>query len=166
MLIKSWEQYNATWVTIQYYLGYNIILSGLQSLKTWRSLNSINKIQSIIQTSIAPISPAKPGSVAWQPNQCSTAKSRKQFRNINRPMFPNWWLWMWCVDRKWLYSPILPTRSSFVCCVARFSRIRWLPHVGWVALCTICTLSVILYCIIVIPTLDNYHIFLTCLFLC
>ena len=32
--------------------------------------------QSINQTSIAPISPAKPGSVARQPNQCSTAKSR------------------------------------------------------------------------------------------
>ena len=41
--------------------------------------------QSINQTSIAPISPAKPGSVGRQPNQCSTAKSRKQFRNINRP---------------------------------------------------------------------------------
>ena len=31
------------------------------------------------------IIPAKPGSVARQPNQCSTAKSRKQFRNINWP---------------------------------------------------------------------------------
>ena len=41
--------------------------------------------QSINQTSIAPISPAKPGSVARQPNQCSTAKSRKQFRNVNKP---------------------------------------------------------------------------------
>ena len=41
--------------------------------------------QSINQTSIAPISPAKPGSVTQRPNQCSTAKSRKQFRNINRP---------------------------------------------------------------------------------
>ena len=41
--------------------------------------------QSINQTSIAPTSPAKPGSVAQQPNQCSTAKSRKQFRSINRP---------------------------------------------------------------------------------
>ena len=39
--------------------------------------------QSINQTSITPISPVKPGSVARQPNQCSTAKSRKQFRNIN-----------------------------------------------------------------------------------
>ena len=38
--------------------------------------------QSINQTSIAPISPAKPGSVARQPNQCSTAKSRKQFRKV------------------------------------------------------------------------------------
>ena len=37
------------------------------------------------QTSIAPISLAKPGLVVRQPNQCSTAKSRKQFRNINRP---------------------------------------------------------------------------------
>ena len=45
--------------------------------------NVIN--QSINQISIAPISPAKPGSVARQPNQCSTAKSRKQFRYINRP---------------------------------------------------------------------------------
>ena len=44
---------------------------------------SIN--QSINQISIAPIFPAKPCSVARQPNQCSTAKSRKQFRNINRP---------------------------------------------------------------------------------
>ena len=43
---------------------------------------SIN--QSINQTTIAPISPAKTGSVAVQPNQCSTAKSRKQFYNINR----------------------------------------------------------------------------------
>ena len=43
-------------------------------------------IQSINQTSIAPISPAKPGSVAQQPNQCSTAKSKKQFHNINRPL--------------------------------------------------------------------------------
>ena len=41
--------------------------------------------QSINQTSIVPISPAKPGSVARQPNQCSAAKSRRQFRNINRP---------------------------------------------------------------------------------
>ena len=41
--------------------------------------------QSINQTSIAPISPAKPGSVAQQLNQCSTLKSRKQFGNINRP---------------------------------------------------------------------------------
>ena len=40
--------------------------------------------QSINKTSIAPIFQAKPGSVAPQPNQCSTAKSRKQFRNINR----------------------------------------------------------------------------------
>ena len=44
---------------------------------------SIN--QSINQTSTAPISPMKPGSVVRQPNQCSTVKSRKQFHNINRP---------------------------------------------------------------------------------
>ena len=41
--------------------------------------------QLINQTSVAPISPAKPGSLGRQPNQCSTAKSIKQFRNINRP---------------------------------------------------------------------------------
>ena len=39
--------------------------------------------QSINQTYIASISQAKPGSVARQPNQCSTAKSRKQFSHIN-----------------------------------------------------------------------------------
>ena len=39
----------------------------------------------INQTSIAPISPAKSGSVVRQPNQCWTAKSRKQFHNVNRP---------------------------------------------------------------------------------
>ena len=39
---------------------------------------SIN--QSINQTSIAPINPEKPGWVVRQPNQCSTVKSRKQFR--------------------------------------------------------------------------------------
>ena len=40
-------------------------------------------IQSNNQTSIAPISQAKPGSVAQQANQCSTAKSMKQFHGIN-----------------------------------------------------------------------------------
>ena len=40
---------------------------------------------SINQTSIASISPAKRGSVARQPKQCSAANSRKQFRNIYRP---------------------------------------------------------------------------------
>ena len=47
--------------------------------------------QSINQTSIAPISPAKPDSVARQPNQCSTAKSRKQFRKL-LPRFCCWLL--------------------------------------------------------------------------
>ena len=41
--------------------------------------------QSSNQISIGPISPAKPSLVARQSNQCSTAKSKKQFRNINRP---------------------------------------------------------------------------------
>ena len=50
------------------------------------SLFASSKInQSSNQTSITPISPAKPGSVVRQPNLCSTAKSRKQFHNINRP---------------------------------------------------------------------------------
>ena len=39
--------------------------------------------QSIYQIFIAPIPLAKPCSVARQPNQCSTAKSKKQFCNIN-----------------------------------------------------------------------------------
>ena len=53
------------------------------TLSAPRINQSIN--QSINQTSRAPISPAKPDSVARQPNHCSTAKSRKQFRSINRP---------------------------------------------------------------------------------
>ena len=48
-------------------------------------IRDLRSIQSISQTSIEPISPAKPGSVAQQPNQCPTAKSRKEFHNINRP---------------------------------------------------------------------------------
>ena len=36
-------------------------------------VEDIENNQSSNQTSIAPISPAKPGSVARQPNQCSTA---------------------------------------------------------------------------------------------
>ena len=55
----------------------------------WLWMLSFTAYQSINQTSIAPISPAKPGLVARQPNQCSTAKSRNQFRNINRP----WGVW-------------------------------------------------------------------------
>ena len=49
------------------------------------SLWILRSAVSINQTSIAPISPAKPGSVVRHPNQCSTAKSRQQFRYINRP---------------------------------------------------------------------------------
>ena len=41
---------------------------------------------SINQISIAPISPAYPGSVARHPNQCSTAKSMMQFHNVNRSL--------------------------------------------------------------------------------
>ena len=52
----------------------------------WAALSQFNSIyQSINQISIAPITPAKPGSVAQQPNQCSTAKLKKQLCNINRP---------------------------------------------------------------------------------
>ena len=40
--------------------------------------------ETINQLSKAPISLTKPGSVARQPNGCSTAKSMKQFRNIDR----------------------------------------------------------------------------------
>ena len=53
-----------------------------------RKLEMFNVNQSINhsfnQISIAPISPAKPGSVVRQPNWCSIAKSKKQFRSINR----------------------------------------------------------------------------------
>ena len=41
--------------------------------------------QSIHQISMGLISLAKTGSVAQQPNRCSTAKSMKQFPNINGP---------------------------------------------------------------------------------
>ena len=54
-----------------------------QTTKTMHSFGMT--FQSINQTSIAPISPVKPGSLAQQPNQFSTAKSRKQFRDMNRP---------------------------------------------------------------------------------
>ena len=61
-----------------------LIITWLCIARTNQALDhtSINQIN---QTSIAPISPVKPCSVARQPNQCSTAKSRKQFRSINRP---------------------------------------------------------------------------------
>ena len=42
-------------------------------------------LQKKIETATAPISPEKPGSVARQPNRCSTTKSRKQFHSINGP---------------------------------------------------------------------------------
>ena len=41
--------------------------------------------RSINEISMVPISLARPGLEVLQPNQCSTAKSVKQFRNINRP---------------------------------------------------------------------------------
>ena len=64
--------------------GVSLLVPRVKNNKGARAFHSsINR--SINQTSIAPISPAKPGSVARQPNQCSTAKSRKHFRNINRP---------------------------------------------------------------------------------
>ena len=39
-------------------------------------------LQSINHISTLPIFPVKPGFVGWQPNRCSTAKSVKQFCNI------------------------------------------------------------------------------------
>ena len=60
--------------------------------------------QSINQTSIVSISQAKPGSVAPQPNQCSTAKSRKQFRNINRR----------CKHRNSMYKVIIVKYNVFL----------------------------------------------------
>ena len=43
---------------------------------------SFTDVQSINQISTMLIFLAKPRSVVWQPNWCSTAKSKKQFRNI------------------------------------------------------------------------------------
>ena len=60
----------------------NVLLSQESTVKT-RAYVEIS--QSINQTSIVQISLTKPGSVARQPNQCSTAKlEEKQFHNINR----------------------------------------------------------------------------------
>ena len=57
---------------------YKLTICYLVNATAWpTTYQSIN--QSINQTSIAPISPVKPAPVAQQPNQCSTAKSRKQF---------------------------------------------------------------------------------------
>ena len=42
-------------------------------------------IQSINPISIEPIFPANPGSAVPRLNQCATAKSMKQFHNINGP---------------------------------------------------------------------------------
>ena len=50
------------------------LFNGSQELSRHQSINQSNSIK---QTSIAPISPAKPGSVARQPNQCSTAMSHQ-----------------------------------------------------------------------------------------
>ena len=44
------------------------------------------KNQSINQISLAPVSLVWPGSMAWHPNQCSTAKLMKQIHNINRSL--------------------------------------------------------------------------------
>ena len=60
------------------------IINGRRARGRQRKMWADNINQSIHQTSIAPISQAKPGSVVQQPNQCSTAKSREQFPNINR----------------------------------------------------------------------------------
>ena len=55
-----------------------------QSSASYRVLTTLDN-QSVIHISIAPISSAKPGSVAWQPNRSSAAKSMIQFRNFNHP---------------------------------------------------------------------------------
>ena len=79
-----------SWRTVTAWSGFRVIVScsspimpclgntkfTLWSMDFWDT----NANQSINQTSIVPISPAKPGSVAQQANQCSTAKSSKQFR--------------------------------------------------------------------------------------
>ena len=63
--------------------------SGNSEIVLWvwpgEGLTTPGHYQSINLISKAPISPAKPGLVTWQPSQCSTAKSRKQFCNMNRP---------------------------------------------------------------------------------
>ena len=49
----------------------------------WEYTGTDWKVPVINQMSIAPISLAKAGSVSRQPNECSIAKSMKQFHGIN-----------------------------------------------------------------------------------
>ena len=72
---------NVLCIDVQMYVTFKYIRHLMQV--TFKYIRHFN--QSINQISIAPISPAKPGSVARQRNQCPTANSRKQFHNINRP---------------------------------------------------------------------------------
>ena len=84
LLVKLVETYwiNSPLIKIARELSNRSFLFEVFEKVVVNQLNSIN--QSIHQSFIAPISSAKPGSVAQQPNQCSTAESRKQLHTINR----------------------------------------------------------------------------------
>ena len=73
------------WRELPHYLPFYRAYIISTQYATQYAISKKDTLQLINQTSTAPISPAKPGSVARQPNHCSTAKSKKQFRNINRP---------------------------------------------------------------------------------
>ena len=77
---RKWHQYvmyNPTpaWAVVIFVLNF----------RARASSDNMLRFQSINQMSVAPRSPAKPGSAARQLNQCSTAKSKQRFRDINRP---------------------------------------------------------------------------------
>ena len=64
---------------------YHIFMRDICYPFTAPTFTKVHIDQSISQISIVPIPPEQVGSVAQQRNQCSTAKSKKQFRNIDGP---------------------------------------------------------------------------------
>ena len=80
------QKLNALWMWAGFFVVYisqnDLLATGVVEMPDMSKLpvTSIN-----LSISIAPISPTKPGSAARQPNQCPTAESKKQFRNINGP---------------------------------------------------------------------------------
>ena len=82
-----WHQFQSNVITATF-SGF-VVFSCLLTDSGKLMVLSIN--QSINQISITPISPAKPGSVAKQPNRCSTAKSRKPLSAMKNGIYFRLW---------------------------------------------------------------------------